>query len=227
MGKRVFMFAAVALLAAATPSTGGWAVTTVHDLPTHLVVGRATTFTFTVRQHGVEPVSGLSPTLLVKRADAGLLTRATRIAARPARSRGTYTVEFTPTEPGDVILTFDSQWPQKLELRPMRVIAADAPVVASAPEARGRELFVAAGCNTCHVKADDETLLDASDVIAIGPTLTSRSWPAEFIVKKVLEPATTMSVPGQRTQMPKLEVSSENAALIAAYLNSRQVATNR
>jgi hypothetical protein len=229
MRKRVVMFAAAALLVAATPYFGGWAVTTVHDLPTHLVVGQETTLRFSVRQHGEALISGLSPVLVVKRADAGLLTRATRIAARSTTRAGIYSVAFTPSEAGDVYLTIDAGWPQKLELRPMPVLASGtSPRVATAAgEERGRALFVAAGCNTCHVKADDASLLEADDVIQIGPALTGRTWPAEFIVKKVLDPRSVPVAAGQRSRMPQLEVSTENATLIAAYLNSRQVADNR
>jgi mono/diheme cytochrome c family protein len=92
---------------------------------------------------------------------------------------------------------------------------------------RGRALFIAAGCNQCHVKADDAALLDVDDVIAVGPALTGRSWPTEFIVKKVTDPSSVAVPAGQRTRMPRLEVSPEHAALIATYLNARQVAERR
>jgi hypothetical protein len=216
-------FGALALLAA-KPILGGWAVTTVHEVPTHLTVGQETTLTFSVRRHGVELVSGLSPVLMVKRADAGLLTRSTRIEARSTRHAGVFTVAYTPTAPGDVLLTIDNGWPQRLELRPIPVVASGAAPVRVASVERGRALFMAAGCNTCHVKADDAALLDAEDVIAIGPALTGRTWPVETIVKKVTDPASMPMAPGLRARMPRLEVSAENAALIAEYLNARQVA---
>jgi len=225
MQRRAMLFGAVALLMAATPYFGGWAVTTVHELPSHFVVGQQTTLTFSVRQHGVNLVSGLTPVLLAKRADAGLLTRATRIDARSTTNAGIYTVAFTPTEAGDVLLTIDNGWPQKLELRPIPVVAATAAPPRIANAERGRALFVAAGCNSCHVKADDAALLHADDVIAIGPALTGRTWPSDVVVKKLMDPASVLVGPGQRSRMPRLEVSSENAALIAEYLNARQVAS--
>jgi hypothetical protein len=228
MGTRAMLvsFGALALLAAAKPILGGWAVTTVHEVPTQFTVGQETTLTFSVRQHGVNLVSGLTPVLIVKRADAGMLTRSTRIEARNTRHAGIYTVAYTPTAPGDVVLTVDNGWPQRLEMRPIPVVAAGAAPVRVASVERGRALFVAAGCNMCHVKADDATLLDPEDVIAIGPAFTGRTWPVETIVKKVMDPA-SMPLASGAARMPRLEVSAENAALIAEYLNARQVATHR
>lgn len=217
---------AIALLTAAAPPLGGWAVTTVHDLPTHLVVGQQTTVTFSVRQHGQNLISGLEPVLIVRSADAGFFSRGTRIDARSTARAGIYTAAYTPSEVGDVVLTIDNGWPQKLELRPMPVLAAGATPPRAVGADRGRALFVAAGCNTCHVKADDAVLLDAEDVIAVGPAFTGRTWPVDLIVRKVTDPNSVAAPASGASRMPRLEVSAENAALIAAYLNTRQVAQN-
>ena len=49
------------LLVAATPGEfGGWTVITVSDLPEYLEVGRPTSLTFTIRQHGQQLLSGRS-----------------------------------------------------------------------------------------------------------------------------------------------------------------------
>ena len=56
---------------------GGWAVITVDMLPTHLVAGTPTSLGFTVRQHGVTPLSMLHPTVVMKSGRADLTVPAT------------------------------------------------------------------------------------------------------------------------------------------------------
>src|SRR5215207_11731011 len=42
---------------------GGWAVITLDELPTDVLAGEPLTIGFTVRQHGITPMSGLDPTV--------------------------------------------------------------------------------------------------------------------------------------------------------------------
>ena len=42
---------------------GGWAVITLDDLPTDVLAGEPLTIGFTVRQHGITPMSGIDPTV--------------------------------------------------------------------------------------------------------------------------------------------------------------------
>src|SRR6266550_7817248 len=42
---------------------GGWAAITLRELPDYLVARQPTQLTFTVRQHGVHPLTGLKPTV--------------------------------------------------------------------------------------------------------------------------------------------------------------------
>lgn len=42
---------------------GGWAVITLDELPTNVVAGEPLTIGFTVRQHGITPMAGITPTI--------------------------------------------------------------------------------------------------------------------------------------------------------------------
>lgn len=67
MKSRPFLVAGLllaGLLLLATPTlAGGWAVITLDELPGEIVAGKPLEIGFTVRQHGVTPLDGLTPTV--------------------------------------------------------------------------------------------------------------------------------------------------------------------
>lgn len=229
--RRRSMFALIVLgiggLAAA-PYVGGWTITTVHDLPTHLVVGEPTTITFTMRQHGEDLVTGVSPALLVKSEGDGLLTPRRRIAATSA-GRGVYRAVVTPDAARPLSIGIDTDlhgWKTTLLEIPVLARGASAPKVPAVTH--GRALFVAKGCAGCHMKADDPRLGE-TQVVSVGPSLTNRTYPADYVAKKILDPSSLPAITNYNTnaKMPKLEVTTAEADAIAAYLNGRAMAQRR
>ena len=64
--RHIYLMILVTLLAAfiAIPArAGGWAVITVDALPARIAASETLTIGFTVRQHGIKPLSGLQPVL--------------------------------------------------------------------------------------------------------------------------------------------------------------------
>lgn len=57
------LLALLVSLAAAPALAGGWAVITLDELPSNVVAGEPFTIGFTVRQHGVTPMAGITPTI--------------------------------------------------------------------------------------------------------------------------------------------------------------------
>jgi len=58
------VFALLLSLVFAIPTfAGGWAVITLHDLPTDVVAGQTLKISFSVLQHGKTPMTGLEPTI--------------------------------------------------------------------------------------------------------------------------------------------------------------------
>jgi mono/diheme cytochrome c family protein len=220
--------AVIALTAAAVPAViGGWAVVTVHEVPTALTVGEPTTLTFTMRQHGEEIMAGRAPVVHV-RSGGAILGERQQIAAERTRERGVYRATFTPRQPGDVRFVVDADFNGfEAPLLPMTAVARGASAPAPTASERGRALFVAKGCIGCHTKNDDAALNDFREM-RVGPDLGGRSFPASWLVQKITDPAALRPAgrPNAQTSlMPKLEVTVAEAQAIAAYINFRTVAT--
>jgi hypothetical protein len=60
MGKSILIVAGAAVLAGTTLLAGGWAVTTVTDVPEYAIAGQPLTLSFAVRQHGVSLAGGIT-----------------------------------------------------------------------------------------------------------------------------------------------------------------------
>lgn len=200
------MLKLAAALIAGLVAMGGWAVVTVKDLPEYFVAGRQYTIAFQVRQHGHNFLSDLEPQLLLSTATRGPEQRI------PAQNRGngSYAVTFTAPAAGQVSLTIKSGFgASDLRLYPAPVVAAGAGAAPLASADRGRALFVAKGCNVCHVNSDLADRLD-NQQIAVGPPLGGRHLARDYVIQKMKNPASQT--------MPDLGLSDAEAAAIAAFL---------
>lgn len=211
------MFTKLFLLCALT-AWGGWATITVEDLPTQLVAGRPVTLTFMVRQHGITPLNGLDPTLQAVAANGGGGGVVTAHATA-ATGSGRYRVTFTVPTPGAWSVTINSGFgASRVTLEPLTAIA---PVRAATPEPegglaeRGRRLFVAKGCGTCHLYRG---VSDAS--LKIGPELTEPRLSAAYLARLLADPATVLAERPRTTTatMPNLELHADEIAALSAFL---------
>jgi mono/diheme cytochrome c family protein len=183
---------------------GGWAVVTVKDVPEYFVAGKEYTVEFQVRQHGRHLMNNVEPELIVSGA-SGQRVRAAR------RGEGTYAATFVAPAAGQVSLTIKSGWgASNLSLYPVPVIATGAKPAAMAQADRGRVLYVAKGCNSCHSNID---LVDRPDnqQIKAGPELGGRHLAPALVIQKIKNPASE--------NMPNLGLSDAEAAAIAAFLS--------
>jgi mono/diheme cytochrome c family protein len=214
----------LALLAATPAVRGGWVIVTMHEWPQALEAGRPTTLTFSMRQHGQELLSGRQPVVHVK--GPGLLGSRERVRAERTDRPGVYRATITPADRGALRVSVDTDfngWTAPmlpLEVRDRGVTLASN----SQGHARGQALFVAKGCAGCHAKTDDDAL-DEIRVVQVGPDLTGRTYPAGWVERKILDPASqrTSGLTGDAV-MPVLEVTEAEARLIAGYINARSVA---
>lgn len=78
----------ILLLSNSAAFAGGWAVITIDSLPGEIRVGEAFTIEFSVRQHGVTPMSGLEPTISAQNPETGEMITFT---AEPGAETGDYT----------------------------------------------------------------------------------------------------------------------------------------
>ena len=217
------MCAIAALLLPITPVPfGGWTVITVRDLPEYLEVGTPTTLAFDIRQHGRELMNDRSPTVTLRKAGSGLLSKKQRVSAVRAEAPGRYVATITPEDAGMTEITIDADWyGSDVTLVPMPVVARGQAAAPLADHDRGRQLFVAAGCVTCHAKLDDSQLGDRK-AIAVGPALTGRQFPVEWLAQKVADPARLRVGTGQESVMPDLGLSEREISAVVSYVNYRQ-----
>jgi len=191
---------------------GGWAAITVEDLPDYGVARQAMNLTFTVRQHGVEKLRNLEP-----RVEARASGAATAAAvAQPGKDAGQYTARLVLPQAGEWTITIRSGFGNsRVTLVPMQVIEPTAPAPAAllAGE-RGRRLFVAKGCVTCHLHRD----VRGSGTVAMGPELTTPRLAPEYLQRFLADP----SITGSTKQMPNLNLKQTEIAALIAFLNPEQ-----
>lgn len=187
---------------------GGWAVVTVEDLPDYAVAGRALSLTFAVRQHGKTPLAGLKPTVEIK-ADGPAI----RFPAASGGQTGRYTAELVIPRAGNWTVTINSGFMEsRITLLPLSAIEAGS-LPPSIPEAaRGRRLFVAKGCITCHVHGE----IRGNQVVAVGPELTDRRYPVE-VIRQILAPS---SAAAAARQMPDLKLRPAEITALTAFINA-------
>lgn len=192
---------------------GGWAVITVEDLPEYAVAGRSFDLVFTVRQHGYTRLAGLRPTV-----EIGNGRSISRVAATAGRETGQYTAAVVAPRAGTWVITIHSGFGNSsTTLPPLPAIQAGAATpVALADAERGRRLFVAKGCVSCHVHRE----LGTRPVGEIGPELTDRRFVVALLRQFLANPART----GTAKDMPNLGLQAVEIEGLMAFLNPRPLA---
>jgi cytochrome c2 len=207
MTTRASRFALPALLLPLLGIYGGWAAITVEDLPDYGVVRQPLNLTFTVRQHGLTKLSNLEP-----RVEARGSGGTTAAVATPGKDAGQYTARLVLPQAGAWTITIHSGFgSSRVTLEPMPVIDASAQAPVLAESERGRRLFVAKGCVTCHLHRD----VSGSGVVAVGPELTSRRLAPEYLQRFLADP----SMIGSANKMPNLNLKQAEIAALIAFLN--------
>lgn len=92
--------------------------------------------------------------------------------------------------------------------------AATATAQLAGDAARGKALFLAKGCATCHLNSRAG---DATGMIPIGPNLSNYSNDPTFLARWLADPRAVKPATG----MPNLNLSSTEIADLIAFLNSR------
>jgi hypothetical protein len=191
-------------------------VITLDDSPDAVVAGKPMTLTFTVRQHGHTLLDNLRPSI-----DAMARGNHIRADAVPAGGNGRYSSTFTLPDTGQWRLTINSGFGSShVDLEPIPVIGAGQPTPAYAAGERGRRLFVAKGCVTCHAHGD----VAGSGVVQVGPELTALRLPADFLQKFLADPS--ILPPAQQTNggMPKLDLKPAEITALVAFLSGSETA---
>ena len=198
-------------------TVGGWATISVLNLPDSIVAGEPTNMTFAVRQHGEDLLPGLKPMV---RGVAG----SREFAARAVETNrpGYYTVTLDPKHTGDWTFTIYSGFghddnDSKLKLMPIVAVTSAARPVALSHEQRGRRLFVAKGCVSCHLQKGVEPIETRVGRI----DLTDRQLSSEYLHKVLADPSVKKSWQSN-WKMPNPELQPAEIAALVAFLQSRR-----
>jgi mono/diheme cytochrome c family protein len=211
--------AALVLSSIAWSSFGGWAVVSVEKVSDYLVVGKPEVITFSVRQHGINRLTGLSPRLEARKGSQ-------RVAGRVWELRETegYRGSLTLTEAGLWTVTIESGFGRsKGTLLPWRAIEASQKLPELTEVERGRQMFASKGCVSCHVHGQVDIRGEAQ---SFGPDLTNRRFAADYLAKFLADPSIKPAdASGKR--MPNPMLKDKDIAPIVAFINSERRLSNR
>ena len=192
---------------------GGWSIVTLREFPAYTVAGMPLTLTFSVRQHGVRLVSGLTPAIRATGPD-----RAEKTAvAVPTRHQGEYSAVLHLDSPGEWRLRVDSGFNPDDTTRghnslvlPALTVVREVPAVPSAhsERERGGRLIVTKGCVGCHTPGSQKNI-------------TRKPLSTEYL-KSVL------ADPGIRTpDMPNLGLRDTEISALIAFINAPRDSAGR
>ena len=213
---------ALALAAIAATRFGGWAVVSVEQVPDHWITGKPLQLAFQIRQHAQNHMEGLKP-LVQARSGSRVVTARTwefdEDGGRGYRSRLVF------PEAGDWQVTINTGFgSSKGILLPWRVVDSNAAALPPLSQAeRGRRLFAAKGCVSCHVHRSIDIVGQMSGV---APELSDRRFPPEYLAKfladPTIKPATTRA-----GQMPNPRLNEREIATLVAFINAERKLSSR
>ena len=209
--KRLLLVAAVSIPTAAF-TFGGWAVTTVENLPEYAVAGKPFELTYTVRQHGIGLLSALNGAVT---ATSG--SEVKNFGAQGA-GEGMYRAMITIPKAGEWDLTIQTGFMgNRVSLMPIKVVAANAPTPAPmSPIDRGHQLFVAKGCASCH----SHQLTKEFNLTKMGPDLSEPKFAAPYLTRFLENPAVKTDWKTDQ-RMPNLGLKPAEISALVAFLNKK------
>lgn len=206
--------AVLVLATVAATRIGGWAVVSVDNMPEHFVAGKPLELSFTVRRHGTMPLAELKPSIV---AWSGL--RMVRGSAWETTTTGSYRATITVPKAGEWEITIDPEFgPGKGKLLPLKAIDSGQTVAAFSPADRGKQLFAAKGCVSCHV----HRAVDIRGVLQnVGPDLSDRRFAADYLAKYLADPSIKPESPNTM-RMPDLALREPEIASLVAFINAER-----
>jgi len=219
MSKRAIAVAVpglIVLFTGAAVGAGGWAVVTLETLPDHGLTAQPMVLDFTIRQHGVAPLEGLRP-----RVEARSGGREVTVPAASGSRPGRYSAALTLPSPGDWTVTIHTGFgANRSVLLPIEVVDKAPARPVTEPD-RGKRLFVAKGCASCHLHRE----VAATVLADVGPDLTNRRYQLDYLKRYLANPAIMASRTAD-SKMPNLGLKPAEIGALAAFINAeRQTVT--
>jgi mono/diheme cytochrome c family protein len=197
-------------LAASRLDAGGWAVVTLKDVPDVVVAATPVTWTYSVRGHGVQLIGGLTGWIEARRGEVVV-----KAPASAASETGYYVATMTLPVAGEWTVTVMSGFPGA-QSGPIALRATDrgtpAPRVTDAE--RGKRLFAAKGCVTCHAHAA------VSQGPRPAPELTGRVYAPAFLTMFLADPSIKPPTVSNGLRMPDLGLSDAEIWSLVSFLTA-------
>lgn len=225
----VMLAVAILLILVLPARAGGWAATTLDELPRDVRVGEPITIGFVVRRHALQPMSGLEPVVTAASGEHRLQVEVTEdreahyVATLMFPAAGTWewgidafgmTNEMPSLEVAPPQTRFEQLLARLLawlgDPEPARA-STDGAAISSAEY--GRALFIAKGCKYCHMRAGISNMVPGP---VIGPNLTNYQGEPAFLRAWLRDPQAVRP----RTQMPDLGLSEAEIEVLIAFLNA-------
>ena len=193
---------------------GGWATVTVENLPDHLTAGQPYNLTFSIRQHGDNLLTDLSPYVEMRNGKSDVAARAVA-TNRPGYYTATLNVPSTGAWDATIQTSFGKS---RLKLMPLEAVAAGArPARVLSLNERGHRLFVAKGCVGCHVHAN----VEGSGYYQVGPDLSEKRFAADYLKQFLADPS--IKPPTKpNAKMPKLNLQPAEINALVAFINAER-----
>jgi mono/diheme cytochrome c family protein len=201
-----------AALGAATVLAGGWAVITVDDLPEYVQAGEPFTIAYTVRQHGQHLIDGLSG-----RIDAAAGERRVTTTAERGSAKGQYTASLTLPAAGEWSVTIHGGF-GSLSTVTLPILAVTRGAARPEPldaATRGRQLFAAKGCVTCH-RVDGKTTAAAT---SYGPVIVPQKYQSAYLAHALANPSIMPAAPNAAFRMPNLGLRPAEIDALVSFIN--------
>ena len=199
-----------ATLAGVRALAGGWAVITLDELPEYVRPGEAFTIAYTVRQHGQHLVPGLTG-----RIEATAQGDRVVATARPGTYDGHYVATLTLPAAGRWSVTIAGGFGQLSTLTlPLLALEGARPEPMD-PVTRGRQLFVAKGCATCH-RVEGKT---TSAATSYGPLIVPQKYQSEYLVRALANPSIIPAAANSPFRMPDLRLRATEIEALVAFIN--------
>ena len=215
-------------------SMGGWAVVSVSKIPDAWIAGKPLQLSWQVRQHGVDELRGLKPTLEARSGGKRVEGRTWEFNEQGQRG---YRGVIAFPERGMWQVTIHSGFGNsKSVLVPWQVYDSVSPVRGTVEEhlakqkiaqpfseaEQGRRMFASKGCVTCHVH---ESVGIKGLISDFGPNLSGRTFPASYLASFLKDPSIKPSTNGKR--MPDPVLREKDIMPLIAFINSGGKLTSR
>jgi cytochrome c551/c552 len=197
-------------LMSVTAGAGGWGVITLRHLPDFVEVGKPLSLAFTVMPHGQQRATGLSGNV-----EAVSGSQRVSAAITEGQERGLYEATVVLPKAGDWTLTVNAGY--RLTLLPIKAIESGSNHAALTAAERGRRLFVAKGCVTCH----QNSLATGNPAVNVGPALVADKYQPEFLARMLADPKANIPPrPESPVRMPDLGLQQQEIASLVAFINA-------